>query len=141
MAHGFWSETAVALLDLVRRLGRVGRLAGRPAPPAAVEADEDVPAGAPLWAIVPPAGVTLVETRPSKTGEGGRGLLARYSDGTTASVMLNSDGSVRVLFFRGQAAVPAVVAGSSGDDGGDSGHAGDAGDHDGPVRYTWEEEE
>ena len=28
-------------------------------------------------------------------------MVARYSDGTTASAMVNSDGSVRVLFFRG----------------------------------------
>jgi hypothetical protein len=72
-----------------------------------------------LWAIVPPAGVKLVRSRPSKTGEGGRGVLAWYSDGTTASAMLNSDGSVRVLFFRDGLVVPAALV--DGD----------------PRRFTW----
>ena len=51
--------------------------------------------------VVPPEGVRLLESRPSRTGEGGQGVVARYSDGTTASAMVNSDGSLRVLFFRG----------------------------------------
>src|SRR5919201_64062 len=67
-----------------------------------------------LWAVVPPQGVRLVSSRPSKTGEGGRGVVARYSDGTTASAMHNSDGSVSVLFFRGQDTVPAVPVPEAG---------------------------
>ncbi len=62
-----------------------------------------------LWVVLPPDGVRLLSSRPSKTGEGGRGVVARYSDGTTASAMVNSDGSVRVLFFRGVDTVPAVA--------------------------------
>jgi hypothetical protein len=77
---------------------------GEAANPAGGDAPGDV-----LWAVVPPEGVQLVDSRRSRTGEGGQGVLARYSDGTTASVMLNSDGSVRVLFFRGQTMVPAVA--------------------------------
>lgn len=61
-----------------------------------------------LWSIVPPDGVKLVSRRPSKTGQGGRGVVARYSDGTTASAMVNSDGSVTILFFRDGANVPAI---------------------------------
>ncbi len=68
-----------------------------------------------LLAIHPPEGVRLVGWRPARTGEGGRGLVARYSDGTTASAMVNSDGSVRVLFFRNGQVIPAVpVAGVEG---------------------------
>jgi hypothetical protein len=62
----------------------------------------------PLQLVVPPDGVTLVGVRPSKTGEGGEGVVARYSDGTTCSAMVNSDGSVTVLFFRGAETLPAI---------------------------------
>ena len=62
----------------------------------------------PLQLVVPPEGVKLVEVRRSKTGEGGEGVLARYSDGTTCSAMVNSDGSVTILFFRGVEMLPAV---------------------------------
>jgi|GEM_PF-6380062 hypothetical protein len=73
------------------------------------------PAGEALLAIHPPEGVRLVGWRPAKTGEGGRGLVARYSDGTTASAMVNSDGSVRVLFFRDGQVLPAIpLAGEPG---------------------------
>jgi hypothetical protein len=66
-------------------------------------------AGGPmLWAIQPPEGVRLTGSGPSKTGEGGQGVVARYSDGTTASAMVNSDGSVCVLFFRDGQNVPAI---------------------------------
>jgi hypothetical protein len=61
-----------------------------------------------------------VESRPSRTGEGGQGIVARYSDGTTASAMVNSDGSVRVLLFRGTDPIPAVPL-----------------DGPGPVSFTW----
>ena len=64
-----------------------------------------------LWAVVPPEGVRLVSSSPSKTGQGGRGVIARYSDGTAVSAMLNSDGSICVLFFRGGQGIPAVLAG------------------------------
>lgn len=63
----------------------------------------------PLQLVVPPEGVTLVGVRPSKTGEGGQGVIARYSDGTTCSAMVNSDGSVTVLFFRGAEMLPAIL--------------------------------
>jgi hypothetical protein len=62
----------------------------------------------PLQLVVPPEGVTLVGASPSKTGEGGRGITARYSDGTTCSAMVNSDGSVTILFFRGAETLPAI---------------------------------
>jgi hypothetical protein len=84
----------------------------------------DAPAGAApaLWVICPPAGVRLLSSRPSRTGEGGRGVIARYSDGTTASAMANSDGSLCVLFFRGGEGVPALpLAAAEG----------------GPPRFTW----
>jgi hypothetical protein len=67
----------------------------------------------PLWAIQPPEGVKLISSSPSRTGEGGQGILARYSDGTTASAMVNSDGSVRVLFLRDGDVVPAVRVGNA----------------------------
>ena len=89
----------------------------RAAPPP----DGDVRADGVLWEVIPPPGVRLLESRPSRTGEGGEGLLARYSDGTTASAMVNSDGSVRVLFFRGTEVVPAVPV-----------------DGPGRRRFTWE---
>jgi hypothetical protein len=73
-----------------------------------------------LWIVVPPEGVRLLESRPSRTGEGGQGVVARYSDGTTASAMVNSDGSVRVLFFRGTESVPAVAVAGPG-----------------PPRFSW----
>ena len=62
----------------------------------------------PLQLVVPPHGVSLVDVRRSKTGEGGEGVIARYSDGTTASAMVNSDGSVTILFFRGTETLPAL---------------------------------
>jgi hypothetical protein len=62
----------------------------------------------PLQLVVPPEGVTLVGASPSKTGEGGQGIVARYSDGTTCSAMVNSDGSVTILFFRGAETLPAI---------------------------------
>ena len=89
----------------------------RAAPPP----DGDDRADGVLWEVIPPPGVSLLESRPSRTGEGGAGLLARYSDGTTASAMVNSDGSVRVLFFRGTEVVPAVPV-----------------DGPGRRRFTWE---
>jgi hypothetical protein len=73
-----------------------------------------------LWIVVPPEGVRLLESRPSRTGEGGQGVVARYSDGTIASAMVNSDGSVRVLFFRGTESVPAVAIAGPG-----------------PPRFSW----
>ena len=82
----------------------------RAAPPP----DGDARADGVLWEVIPPPGVRLLESRPSRTGEGGQGLLARYSDGTTASAMVNSDGSVRVLFFRGTEIVPALPVDGSG---------------------------
>jgi hypothetical protein len=85
-------------------------------PPGGARRAEDV-----LWEVLPPEGVHLVERRPSRTGEGGAGVVARYSDGTTASAMVNSDGSVRVLFFRGTEIVPAVPV-----------------DGPGRRRFTWE---
>ena len=66
------------------------------------------PPGEPLQLVVPPEGVRLVEVRRSKTGEGGQGVIARYSDGTTCSAMVNSDGSVTVLFFRGAETLRAI---------------------------------
>jgi hypothetical protein len=60
-----------------------------------------------LGLVAPPEGVRLVGTRPSRTGQGGHGVLARYSDGTTVSAMVNSDGSLCILFFRGEEPVPA----------------------------------
>lgn len=62
----------------------------------------------PLHLVQPPDGVKLLNTTPSRTGEGGHGVVARYSDGTTVSAMVNSDGSVTVLFFRGAEMLPAV---------------------------------
>ena len=62
----------------------------------------------PLQLVVPPEGVKLLEVRRSKTGEGGEGVLARYSDGTTCSAMVNSDGSVTILLFRGTETLPAI---------------------------------
>jgi hypothetical protein len=59
--------------------------------------------------VVPPDGVRLDTYQRAKTGQGGRGVVARYSDGTTASVMVNSDGSVRILLFRAEEGVPAVA--------------------------------
>ena len=59
--------------------------------------------------LQPPEGVQLLSATPSKTGQGGQGVVARYSDGTTASAMLNSDGSLCILLFRGETNVPAVV--------------------------------
>jgi hypothetical protein len=85
-------------------------------PPDGARPAEDV-----LWEVLPPEGVHLVESRPSRTGEGGAGVVARYSDGTTASAMVNSDGSVRVLLFRGTEIVPAVPV-----------------DGPGRRRFTWE---
>src|SRR5688572_5134139 len=76
--------------------------------------------GEALWAVVAPEGVGLVEGRPSRPGEGGQGVIARYADGTTASAMRNSDGSVRVLLFRGTEPVPAIPL-----------------DGPGPPRFTW----
>src|SRR5262249_39988387 len=73
-----------------------------------------------LCEIVPPDGVRLLSSRPSKTGEGGQGVVARYSDGTTASAMVNSDGSVCILFFRGEETVPVVPR-----------------DGPGPPRFPW----
>ena len=67
-----------------------------------------------LWQVIPPEGVHLLESRPSRTGEGGAGVVARYSDGTTASAMVNSDGSVRVLLFRESEIGPAVPLGGPG---------------------------
>lgn len=61
-----------------------------------------------LRLVQPPEGVALLSSTPSKTGEGGQGVIARYSDGTTASAMVNSDGSVTVLFFRNGEMVPAI---------------------------------
>ncbi|MGH2369398.1 MAG: hypothetical protein ACRDI2_14485 [Chloroflexota bacterium] len=102
--------------------GWLRRLVRRSPPPAPDPASIELPPGA-LWMIVPPEGVRLLSSRPSKTGEGGQGVVARYSDGTTASAMVNSDGSVRVLFFRASEMVPAVpVVGNGGDD---------------LARYTW----
>lgn len=84
-------------------------------------------AGGPrLWAIEPPEGVKLVSSRASKTGEGGQGVVARYSDGTTASAMLNSDGSICVLFFRDGQNVPAVPVPPK-----------DGAVSDGTPRFTW----
>ena len=71
----------------------------------------------PLQLVVPPEGVKLLEVRRSKTGEGGEGVLARYSDGTTCSAMVNSDGSLTILFFRGPDTLPAIPVG--------------------PRRFTW----
>jgi hypothetical protein len=88
---------------------------GRPPPPREGGSDPDA-----LWIVVPPEGVRLLESRPSRTGEGGQGVVARYSDGTTASAMVNSDGSVRVLFFRGTESVPAVALAGPG-----------------PPRFSW----
>jgi len=62
----------------------------------------------PLRLVQPPDGVRLLSSTPSRTGEGGQGVVARYSDGTTVSAMVNSDGSVTVLFFRGAEMLPAV---------------------------------
>jgi hypothetical protein len=62
----------------------------------------------PLRLVQPPDGVKLLSSTPSRTGEGGQGVVARYSDGTTVSAMVNSDGSVTVLFFRGGEMLPAV---------------------------------
>lgn len=87
---------------------------GDPGPPAGSLAPEV------LWAVVPPEGVRLLRSSPSRTGEGGQGVVAYYSDGTTASAMRNSDGSLRVLFFRGTAPLPAVALEGSG-----------------PRRFTW----
>ena len=70
--------------------------------------DQPVQPVLPLELVVPPEGVTLVGVTPSKTGEGGRGIVARYSDGTTCSAMVNSDGSVTVIFFRGAETLPAI---------------------------------
>jgi hypothetical protein len=86
-----------------------------PPPPREGRSDPDA-----LWIVVPPDGVRLLESRPSRTGEGGQGVVARYSDGTTASAMVNSDGSVRVLFFRGTESVPAVALAGPG-----------------PPRFSW----
>jgi hypothetical protein len=106
--------------------GWLRRLLGRPTPaspspsPWAAPADADGPSEA-LWVIQPPDGVRLVSSQASRTGEGGQGIVARYSDGTTASAMVNSDGSLLILFFQGTEMVPAVpVAGV------------------GPPRYTWQ---
>src|SRR5688500_3165669 len=76
----------------------------------------------PLQLVVPPEGVRLVGVSPSKTGEGGQGVIARYSDGTTCSAMVNSDGSVTVLFFRGAETLPAIPVSS---------------DPASPRRFTW----
>ena len=62
----------------------------------------------PLHLVQPPDGVKLLSTTPSRTGEGGQGVVARYSDGTTVSAMLNSDGSVTVLVFRAGQMLPAI---------------------------------
>jgi hypothetical protein len=105
------------LTDWLRRL--LGRPGVAQATSAGPPGDGPLPDDA-LWAVVPPRGVRLLGSVPSRTGEGGRGVLARYSDGTTASAMVNSDGSVRVLFFRGTEPVPAVPL-----------------DGPGPSRYTW----
>jgi hypothetical protein len=67
-----------------------------------------------LWMVEPPDGVRLVRSRPARTGEGGRGVVAWYSDGTTASAMVNSDGSICVLFFRDGQTVPAIAADGDG---------------------------
>jgi hypothetical protein len=72
------------------------------------------PAEDALWMVEPPDGVRLVRSRPARTGEGGRGVVAWYSDGTTASAMVNSDGSICVLFFRDGQTVPAIPADSDG---------------------------
>jgi hypothetical protein len=74
-----------------------------------------------LWSIQPPDGVRLVRSHPAKTGEGGRGLVAYYSDGTTASAMRNSDGSMTILLFRKGESVPAVPLETEGPQ----------------VRFTW----
>ena len=58
--------------------------------------------------VEPPQGVALLSATPSKTGEGGQGVIGRYSDGTTVSAMVNSDGSVTVLLFRGAETIPAI---------------------------------
>jgi hypothetical protein len=63
--------------------------------------------------VRPPDGVKLLSATRSKTGEGGQGVIGRYSDGTTVSAMVNSDGSVTVLLFRGSDAIPAVPAGDA----------------------------
>jgi hypothetical protein len=105
------------LTDWLRRL--LGRPGAARATAAGPPGDGPLPDDS-LWAVVPPRGVRLLGSTPSRTGEGGRGVLARYSDGTTASAMVNSDGSVRVLFFRGTEPVPAVPL-----------------DGPGPPRYTW----
>ncbi len=98
------------------------RLLGRPTPVSSwgPTADEDGPSDA-LWVIQPPDGVRLVSSRASRTGEGGQGVVARYSDGTTASAMVNSDGSLLILFFQGSEMVPAVPVTGVG-----------------PPRFTWE---
>ncbi len=70
----------------------------------------DGDAGAPellLGLVAPPEGVKLTGTRPSRTGEGGRGVLASYSDGTSVSAMVNSDGSVCILMIRKGEVIPA----------------------------------
>ena len=76
--------------------------------------DQSLPPPQPLQLVVPPEGVTLLGVRPSKTGEGGQGIVARYSDGTTCSAMVNSDGSVTILLFRGDETVPAVPITAAG---------------------------
>ncbi|HVG95523.1 MAG TPA: hypothetical protein VNK05_01325 [Chloroflexota bacterium] len=93
-------------------------VAGEPAEEAGAESRRAEDA---LWQVSPPEGVHLLESRPSRTGEGGAGVVARYSDGTTASAMVNSDGSVRVLLFREAEIVPAVPV-----------------DGPGRRRFTWE---
>jgi hypothetical protein len=86
-----------------RWLARLRRPRATPRPPTP---EEDV-----LWAVTPPEGVRLRSSRPARTGQGGQGLVARYSDGTTAMALLNSDGSLSVLFFRRGEIVPAVPLG------------------------------
>ena len=110
----------VPLRDFFRRLvhGQAPSATG-----GEIDDELDGVAGDPLWIVVPPDGVRLDTCRRAKTGQGGRGVLARYSDGTTASVMVNSDGSVRVLLFRAEQGVPAVALPSA--DGG-------------LTRYTWQ---
>jgi hypothetical protein len=84
----------------------------------------DAPSGPPrgpggasevLQLVQPPEGVRLVGQTPSRTGEGGQGIVARYSDGTTVSAMVNSDGSVTVLFFRGGEMLPAIPLADAAD--------------------------
>jgi hypothetical protein len=106
---------------------------GRQGKTLAGHGEVDVMAEQLLRLVAPPDGVRLTGTRPSRTGEGGRGVLARYSDGTTVSAMVNSDGSVCILLFRNGEAVPAVPSVRAA---GDAAGAAGAGDGAAP-RFTW----